>query len=89
MVENLSNIKGLDKDQFESLYRLSNILNSVLYEDSLIEEALDLVIKITNAERGLFVKYNEEQFSIIAARNIEKQNIKNISEFSSGILQKV
>ncbi|MGD8781377.1 MAG: sigma 54-interacting transcriptional regulator [Ignavibacteria bacterium] len=89
MVENLSNIKGLDKDQFESLYRLSNILNSVQYEDSLIEETLDLVIKITNAERGLFVKYEEEQFSIIAARNIEKQNIKNISEFSSGILQKV
>ena len=84
-------IRLITKEQFETLYQISQALNSITYEDSLINETLDLIIKVINAERGLFVKYNEEtnKFDIIGARNIQQENIEDLSMFSSGILQKV
>jgi Nif-specific regulatory protein len=89
--ENIDQIRLISKDQFETLYQISQTLNSAVYEDTLIRETLDLIIKVIKAERGLFVKYDEStnDFTIIAARNIEQENIEDISSFSSGILQKV
>ncbi len=57
----------------------------------MIEHSLDLVINVINAERGLFTKYDSEKndFSIISARNIEKENIKVLSNFSSNMLQEI
>ena len=83
-------IKLITKEQFETLYQISQALNSIVYEDSLINETLDLIIKVLNAERGLFVKYDEEtsNFDIIGARNVQQENI-DLSMFSSGVLQKV
>jgi|GEM_PF-3059525 len=85
------NIKNLTKEQFEALHYITQKLNTAVYEDSLIEETLDWVISIINAERGLFVKYNREneEFIVIAARNFNNQSITDISNFSSGILKKV
>jgi len=86
----LNSIKELTGSHFDSLYRISQILNNSDYTDSLIEDALDIVIEALYAERGIFVKYEKEnQFIIISARNILQENIKDISEFSSGLLQKV
>ncbi len=84
-------IKLISKEQFETLYQISQTLNSLIYEESLIHETLDLIIKVINAERGLFVKYNEgtNSFEIIGARNVQQENIKDLSAFSSGVLQKV
>ncbi|MEW6701442.1 MAG: sigma 54-interacting transcriptional regulator [Bacteroidota bacterium] len=89
--ENINHIKNLSKDEFESLYEFTEILNSATRQDSLIEDAIDIVIKVINAERGLFVKYDEtnDNFSIITARKISNENITDLHEFSSGILQKV
>ncbi|MHB1686603.1 MAG: sigma-54 interaction domain-containing protein [Ignavibacteriaceae bacterium] len=88
---NTEKIRLIDKEQFETLYQISQTLNSAVYQDTLIGETLDLIIKVINAERGLFVRYNEEEnkFSIIAARNVQQENIVSLSDFSSGILQKV
>ncbi|HSP87676.1 MAG TPA: sigma 54-interacting transcriptional regulator [Ignavibacteriaceae bacterium] len=87
----IEKIRLISKEQFDTLYRISRILNSVNYTETLIVETLDLVIEVVNAERGLFVQYDDIQrkFSIIAARNIQKENIEDVSAFSSGILQKV
>lgn len=84
-------IRDLTKEQFESLQVLSQNLNAVVYRDSLIEDTLDLVIDIIKAERGLFAYYDQraDSFSIITARNINKETIKDLSEFSSGILKRV
>ena len=89
--EYIQNIKNLSKEQFEALQVISQKLNSAVYEDSLIDETLDWVIDIINAERGLFVKYNQEteDFSIIAARHINSETITDLSSFSSGILKNV
>lgn len=89
--ENIDLIRLITKDQFSTLYKITQILNSVNYESSLIEETLDLVIQVLKAERGLFVKYieDENQFKIISARNLEHENVSDLSTFSSGILQHV
>jgi Nif-specific regulatory protein len=88
---NISHLKNLSKDEFESLYEFTEIINSATHQDSLAEDAIDIVIKIINAERGLFVKYDavNDSFSIITARKISNENITDLHEFSSGILQKV
>lgn len=84
-------IRLINKEQFETLYQISQALNSAVYEDSLISETLDLIIKVLNAERGLFVRFDEENnsFIIIGARNVQQEDIKDLSVFSSGVLQKV
>ncbi|MDR3667192.1 MAG: sigma 54-interacting transcriptional regulator [Ignavibacteriaceae bacterium] len=89
--EQINSIRNLTKEQFEALQLISQKLNTAVYEDSLIEETLDWVINIINAERGLFVRYDnvKKEFSIISARNINKENITDLSEFSSGILKRV
>jgi Nif-specific regulatory protein len=89
--ENINHIKNLSKDEFEALYQFSQILNSATHQEYLVEDAIDIVIKVINAERGLFVKYDDEKkdFSIITARKISSESITNLAEFSSGILQKV
>ncbi len=88
---NTEKIRLLDKEQFETLYQISKTLNSAVYQDSLISDTLDIIIKVINAERGLFVKYNEvtNDYTIIAARNIQQENIEDLKVFSSGIIQKV
>jgi Nif-specific regulatory protein len=87
----INQVKQITKDQFEALYHITRALNSAVYEGVLINETLDLIIKVFNAERGVFVKYNndESDFTIISARNVQQENIKNLSSFSSGILQRV
>lgn len=87
----LKHIKEVSKEHFEALYKISRILNTTDYQDSLVDEALDWVIKVINAERGVFAKYNtaDGEFSIITARNTKGENIKDLSEFSSGMLQEV
>ncbi|MCB0305822.1 MAG: sigma 54-interacting transcriptional regulator [Calditrichaeota bacterium] len=87
----LSDLRSIGKAQFESLYHISRLLNRLVYQDSLIEEALDLVVKVIHAERGLFVRYDAEgnAFSIIAARNVNRERLTDLSTFSSGILQQV
>ncbi len=88
---NIEKLRDLNTDQFEALYKISQILNSAEFEDSLIDSIIDLMIDVINADRAVFVKYESKgkKFEIIAARNIKKENIHDISDFSSGVLQKV
>jgi Nif-specific regulatory protein len=89
--DTIEKIRLISKEQFDTLYRISQILNAVNYTDTLIIETLDLVIEVVNAERGLFVQYDDlrRKFNIIAARNVQRENIVDLTAFSSGILQKV
>ncbi|MCX7798201.1 MAG: sigma 54-interacting transcriptional regulator [Melioribacter sp.] len=89
--ENINYIKNLSKEEFEALFEFTQLLNSSNYQESFIENVIDIVIKIINAERGLFVKYDDttDSFSIITARKISNESITDLNQFSSGILQKV
>lgn len=85
------NLKDLNSEQFESLYQITSKLSNAPYTESLIEEVLDIVITTVNAERGVFAKYfnEEDKFTIISARNLKHENLKDISEFSSNLLKQV
>jgi allophanate hydrolase subunit 1 len=56
---NYQEIKSLNKEQFEALLQLSQTLNTAAYEESLIEQMLDWVLNIINAERTVFAKFDE------------------------------
>jgi Nif-specific regulatory protein len=88
---NLEKVKSLDKEQYQGLYKISQILNSANYQETLLGDSLDIVIKHIKAERGLCAKYDDSKnnFEIITARNFEEENINDLSKFSAGILQKV
>lgn len=88
---NFQDIKSLSKNQFEALLQLSQVLNKASYEESLIEETLDWVLQIINAERTVFAKFDEDEnkFKIISARNYQNENIYDLSEFSSNTLKQV
>ncbi|MBK7105397.1 MAG: sigma 54-interacting transcriptional regulator [Ignavibacteriae bacterium] len=88
---NINELKNLTKDQYEALYNLSQTLNSASQEEPLIENIIDILIEVTNAERGLFAKYDSEtfKFSIVSARNLKKENISDLSNFSSSVMQQV
>ena len=82
--------ENLNGEQFEALLHISRRLNEANYRDNLVSDSLDLAIKVLKAERGLFAKREiEDQFTIIAARNVEQKDISDVSEFSSGILNQV
>ncbi len=88
---NITNLRQLNKNQFEGLYRISQLLNSATYEETLIQDTLDIIINLINAERALCARYLEEKksFEILAARNVTKESIIDLSTFSSGILHQV
>lgn len=84
-------IDQISDEHFNALYEITKMLNAADLEEELFTKALDWIIQSVSAERGLFVKYNsgKNNFSIIVARNIEKESIYNLSEFSSGVLRQV
>jgi transcriptional regulator with GAF, ATPase, and Fis domain len=88
---NINELKKLTNNQFEALNNLSKTLNAASQKESLIEDVVDILIEVTNAERGLFTKYDHEnyKFSILSARNVKKESITDLSSFSSGVLQQV
>jgi Nif-specific regulatory protein len=90
-INTLSPLREIKPEQFEVLYKISALLNTASYQESLIEQTLDLVIQFLQAERGLFARYDQERdlFSIIAARNVQQDSITDLPSFSSGILKQV
>ena len=89
--ESIEEIKSFSQGQFSALFRISRLLNGASHKEKLIEKALDMVVEVIRADRGVFVRYDAEKnsFEIIAARNIKRQSISDLGNFSSGILQQV
>ncbi len=76
----LKSVRNISKEQFEALFGISRLLNAISLPENLIDQALDILIDTLQAERGLFVRYNEpgNDFEILAARNVEKESIKDL-----------
>ncbi len=87
----LNSLRELTNEQYNVLYQVTRLLNAPEMHENLIDEALDLVISVINAERGIFVRYNigSENFQVITARNVQKEQMKDVTLFSSGVLQEV
>ncbi|MGA9115501.1 MAG: sigma 54-interacting transcriptional regulator [Bacteroidota bacterium] len=87
----LRHLRDLTREQFESLLEISRLLNSAARQEALLEQALDWMLGVVNAERGVVVRQAgpDETPELVAARNIRRESIRDLSEFSSGVLQQV
>jgi Nif-specific regulatory protein len=79
------------KQQFDTLYRISQLLNSADHPDHLIRESLDLVIQALQADRAVFVARSAdgEPFSVLAARNNQGADLSDPSDFSRRLVNQV
>lgn len=89
--QSLQSLRELKAEQYEALYQVTCLLNAPEMHENLIEQALDHIILVLRAERGVVVRYDEisGNFQILAARNIDRDQIRDIRVFSSGVLQEV
>ncbi len=87
----LSQLGEFDDRQLAILHRITRLLNRAVYQDALLDEVLQLVVEVVNAERGLVVRHDarENGFHIVAARNVKREKLNDLSAFSSGILEQV
>lgn len=91
ITDRFSSIKNLSKEQFEALLSMSGMLNQDIYEEEIINDTLDWVLHVVNAERVVLAKYEtaEGRFIHIGSRNMQKEIINSLEDFSTGILRKV
>ncbi|MBN1485830.1 MAG: GAF domain-containing protein [Chloroflexia bacterium] len=81
-----------EREQLATLYEISQVLNSTLSLEPLLDLVMDRVIAVTGAERGFLTLLDEEsgELRFAVARNIEQQDIEG-SDFqvSRGVIERV
>ncbi len=84
-------LNTVSPDQYETLLRISRLLNAAEYTENLIHQALDLLLESIGAERGIFVRYDAQQdrFEMIAGRSVQGITLSDLSQFSAGLLHQV
>src|SRR6185295_2625979 len=76
-------------DQLNELVRTSALITSSLELDTVLEEVLDTVNKLTGAERAYLMLYDEQSgLQIKTARNWDRQTIgEDEAHFSNSIVE--
>ncbi len=74
-----------------TIYEITQIINSILDLKELLNKVMDLAIEIVRAERGLIFLYRGEtdEMEMVVARNMERQTIKDATEYSRSVLKEV
>ncbi|GAI14568.1 unnamed protein product, partial [marine sediment metagenome] len=69
------------KDRLSILYQISHSINSTLELDNILKVILDFSVKISGANRGSVMLFNEKKniFSIKAAYNLTKKIIREVT----------
>ncbi len=80
-----------EQQQLRALQDISAALNSSLDTSYVLTMVMDTMIKITGAERGFLMLFNEEtgELEIQAARNINRETILDSTEVSSTVINTV
>lgn len=78
-------------ERFDLLYRISQIFNSTLEMDEVLNRVMDEVVQTTRAERGFIVSRDEKGGLVFrVARGIDHQNLVNDpSQVSGSIINEV
>ncbi len=84
----LEPIPGKDK-RLKALYRMTQIINSTIEVNELLKKILDITIEIMEAERGFILLREGNNLVVKIARNMDKQSIKDMSDFSMTIVEDV
>lgn len=79
----------MTQDGFKTLYKITEIINSILDYDELLERIMDLVIENLNAERGVIVIKDERGISPVVAREFIQKDLADLTEISASVLNQV
>ena len=73
-----------------AIYDMLRVLNSETDPDLLLETMLDMALDVVQAERGLILLRDgdgeDADYSVRLARNLEKQTIDDVAEFSRNVV---
>ncbi len=76
-------------NNLETLYRITQKIISILDLDELLDAVMDLALETLKGERGMIFLLEDEDLKLRAARNVEKQSVKDASEISSSVIYDV
>lgn len=80
----------VEVNSYKKLYEFSQKLLTDYEINSLLEKLMDMVIEITNADRGFLILMEGETPQIRVARNLRQENIADaVSQLSDSIIDKV
>ncbi len=81
--------RTISEQYLKTFSELAELISAHLGDKNFIQNTLDLILQVTNAERGaLFIKASEE-LEFIAGRNIDHTTIKDAGELSKTAIKKI
>ncbi len=87
----MSDHSNITHAQLITLYEVSGKINSQLNLQKLLDEIMDLAIKLLEAEKGVLLlrERGSEELTVQVARSIEKNSIPEVVALSRSIINKV
>jgi len=83
-------LNNADKENVLALYRISQVINSILDPEELFNRMMDLAITATRAERGVvWLRGRDGGLSVKVARNIEQRDLDDTAGISRTVLDTV
>lgn len=76
----------MKQDDFTTLYKITETINSILDYEELLERIMDLVIENLSAERGVIAIKDGEDIKLVVAREFTENDLSDLSEISSSVL---
>ncbi len=80
------------KNPYQTLLRISEQMNSIHDINELLNRIMDSAMEALSAERGFILlksSENDNQFTVVTARNISKETIDSIRGYSSSVVNQV
>ncbi len=78
-----------DTNILHCFYQLSETINTQLEREDFFERILDIVLNVTNAERGILFIYQNNEITPITARHIDHTTLEDATTCSRTVLSRV
>lgn len=81
-----------DRRRFNTLCHITEVINSSLEIEEVLDSVMEIVIEVMNAERGfiMLIEPESEKLLVVVARNIEKETIEGQNfQVSRSIIEEV
>jgi Nif-specific regulatory protein len=87
--ESLSSSSRTAERTLATLFEITQVINTIRDPEKLLDRVMDLAIENVRAERGLIFLSGDagEDMEPVVARNVERQTIKDATEYSRTILR--
>jgi Nif-specific regulatory protein len=80
--------RRISLEYLEVFSQIGEVIHRYLNDDSFIERLLDILIRITDSERGAFFLFEDSKLQLVAGRNVEQQTINDARKVSKSIIRK-